>query len=186
MRNTTLANLGMAIGSMGVFVVTGNGAYVAEALHDTADVASHGSRLYMESSINDQNSKKSKNLLKLGMLSVSALSLYAATRIGADILNGVANDVDTDNTRLNLASAGAIAAGNTYAYNQMSSIDEHSNASGSSLDHSKVDMFASWGLAGSIAAEALGVDDASQYGGFLFAIYTAAHLAVHALKPHKH
>jgi hypothetical protein len=119
------------------------------------------------------------------LLGVSALSAYAAIRIGIDIKNGISDSVN-ENTLVNLVGASTIAAGNTYAYKQVRKVEIHSHASRTSLNHAQVDMAASWGLATSLVLEAAGANNASEYGGGLFAAYTAGHLALHALKPHDH
>lgn len=186
LRNATLANLSMSIASVGVFAVTGNGAFIAEALHDGADTGAHGSRYLAEKSGINQDTKKFKWFLRAGLLGVSALSAVASVKFGNELLNGEVPTADIGDKALDLGAAVGIGLGNTYAYSQVKGIEEHSHASEASFDHAKVDMLASWGLAGFIVAYVAGADKASQVGGMLFAGYTAAHLAWHALRPHKH
>jgi divalent metal cation (Fe/Co/Zn/Cd) transporter len=186
LRNATLANLGMAIGSVGVFAVTGNSAFISEAIHDGADTGAHGSRFFAEKLGVDQETKKFNWFLRAGLIGLSALSGYTSYKIGVDIKNGLFEDPNTQENALNLVAAIGVGAGNTYAYKELESIEEQSNASETSLDHGKVDMLASWGLVVFIGAGVAGVEKAPEIGGCLFAGYTSGHLLWHAIRPHKH
>lgn len=186
LRNATLANLGLTVGSLVVFSSTGNSALVAEALHDGADTIAHSSRYGAERLAINQDTAKFKWFLRGSMLALSALSGYTAVKIGMNINNGVFEEQSTKEGAINLASAAVICAGNTYAYRQLESIEDHSHASEASYDHARVDMLASWGLAGSIALGVAGVAKAPEIGGMVFAGYTSVHLAKHAVSPHEH
>lgn len=187
LRNATLANLGMAIGSVGVFAATGNSAFMSEAIHDGADTGAHGSRYFAEKLGIDQDTRRFKWFLGASFLGVSALSAFTSYKIGSDLVNGQVVESSSRDSLINLGSAVSIGAGNTYAYKQIESVEEHSHASEASFNHAKVDMLASWGLVGFIIAGALSrQENVSTAGGMLFAGYTALHLAWHAIKPHKH
>ncbi len=185
LRNATLANLGLVTVSLVAFGLTGNEAYISEIIHDGADTGNHGSRFLSEKFSVDQDTKIFKRFLKTGMLMASLLSGYTAYRLGLEIRAGNIPHDNFNKNLINLLGATTIAGGNTYAYQQVNSLHEHSNASMASLNHAQVDMTASWGLASSITLESAGVDGASTWGGLLFASYTAGHLAIHALKPHR-
>ena len=174
----------MVVGSAVAFGITGNTAYVAEVLHDGADTGSHGSRYLAEKRNINQDTIKFKRFLKAGLLSVSMLSGYTAYRLGIEVKVGNIQHNSLNENLTNVFGATTIAVGNTYAFVQINSLEEHSNASEASLNHAQVDMVASWGLASSIVMETAGAEGASKWGGFLFAAYTAGHLALHAIKPH--
>ena len=186
MRNATLANLGMMVGSAGAFVITGNPAFAAETVHDLADTGAHGSRYLAEKYQVNQHTKRFENFLKLSMLGVAGLSAYTAGRIGINILEGKVLDDSLNDTMINLGGAIMIGVGNTYARDELRSVKSHSYASSAGLKHADVDMVASWGLAGSIGLEAAGIEYASQWGGYSFATYTALHLYFHATESHEH
>lgn len=186
MRNATLANMGMMAGGVGAFVVTGNPAFAAEVVHDLADTGAHGSRYLAEKYEIDQHTKKFEYFLKFSMLGVAGLSAYTASRIGINILEGNIPDNSAQDTLINLTGASLIGIVNTYARDELKDIKFHSFASSAGLDHADVDMVASWGLASSIALEAMGVKNASLWGGFSFAAYTALHLYFHATDTHSH
>lgn len=186
MRNATLANMGMMAGGVGAFVFTGNPAFAAEAVHDLADSGAHGSRFLAEKYEINQHTKKFEYFLKFSMLGVAGLSAYTSGRIGINILEGNVPDNTMQDILVNLTGASLIGIVNTYARDELKDINSHSYASFASLNHADVDMVASWGLAASIALEALGIENASQWGGFSFAAYTALHLYFHAIDEHSH
>jgi divalent metal cation (Fe/Co/Zn/Cd) transporter len=186
MRNATLANLGMMVGSVGAFAVTGNPAFVAESVHDLADSSAHGTRYLAEKYQVNQHTKKFEYFLKFSMIGVAGLSAITAGKIGINILEGNIPNDSLQDTIVNLTGASLIGMGNTFARDELKEINSHSYASATSLNHADVDMVASWGLAASIAVEAVGVENASQWGGYSFATYTALHLYVHATEKHEH
>lgn len=186
MRNATLANAGMMIGSVGLYSITGNSAFIAEGIHDLADTGAHGSRYLAEKKDIDQHTKKFDLFLRSSLGAVGLLSGYAAYRFGVKISESNYENVSMQESAANLLGAVSIAGGNSYAYIQLKGIEEQSSASKASLDHGTVDLVASWGLAAFIGAEIVGREGASQWGAFLFSAYTAAHLIIHAIKPHKH
>lgn len=186
MRNATLANLGMMVGSVGAYAVTGNSAFVAESVHDLADSTAHGSRYLAELYQVDQHTKKFELFMKFSMIGVAGLSAVTAGRIGINLLDGHMSNDGLQDMIFNLTGASLIAIGNTYARDELKDVTFHSYASSVGLDHADVDMVASWGLACSIALEAGGVENASQWGGYSFASYTALHLYIHAIEPHEH
>lgn len=183
LRNATLAQLGLAIVSAGASVITGNHAFAAELRHDVQDTVLHGSKYAAERQGIDQERRAFQWFLRGSM---AALSIAAATKgydIFQDIQEGTRVTMDMTEATVTTGSAVAIAAGNTYSYVQLRGINEHSHASASSLGHAEFDMVASWGLSGSLLLETAGVQNASLYGGLLFAGYTTVEAARHAIRP---
>ncbi len=186
LRRTTLTNLGLFAFSAAMTAVSGNQAFLAEAAHDAGDSAAHGSRYFAETRGIDQHSTGYRRVRQGTMLAVSTLSAWTAMRLGVDVLNGAVEQMSTGQEALQIGSSVVLAGGNVYAFTQMDAVEEHSHASHDSHHHAKVDMVASLGLAASIAADAFGVDGASQWGGAAFAAYTAVEMfpTKHRLESH--
>ncbi len=174
LRRATAANAGLLVYSGLIALITRNGAFVAESLHDAGDTLTHGARYAAEASGIDQDSVRFRRFLKASMLLVSGISAWTAVRLGYNLLDGV--DDYNGQRWLELSSAAVIASGNVYAHQQMNGITEHSHASHVSHHHTHTDMVASVGLAGFIAADAVGLTGAAEVGGMLFASYTAVEM----------
>lgn len=186
LKRTTITNLGLFAFSAVMTAVSGNQAFLAEAAHDAGDAAAHGSRYVAETHGIDQHSTRYRRIRQGTMLAVSTLSAWTAMRLGVDVINSATEPMNSGQEALQLASSLVLAGGNAYAFMQMDAIEEHSHASHDSHHHARVDMVASLGLAASIAADALGMDGASQWGGAAFATYTAVEMfpTKHRLESH--
>lgn len=188
LRRTVLANAGLLAYSVFAAAVSGNKAFMAEAIHDAGDTTAHGLRWGAESLGIDQHTDRYKRFRKATFYVLSGLSAYTAVRIGLDISNGVSAAGSKGEQWFELASAGAVAGGNVYAWREMEKVEHHSHASHDSRHHARTDMAASLGLATCIAADVLGARGMAEVGGTLFAGYTAIELfpTEHKLEHHDH
>lgn len=183
LKRTVVTNAGLMLFSAVVSVASGNAAFAAEAVHDAADTATHGGRYYAEANGVNQNGRYFQRFSKASFYILSIMSGVTAARLGFDLLNGVE---DSGQQWFQLAASGIVAGGNVYAYKQMNTVEEHSIATSHSHHHAQKDMIASVGLSACIAADALGVDGASEWGGVAFAAYTAYELFPTEKRLHSH
>jgi hypothetical protein len=173
----TLANLGLFAFTTAVSVLTNNKAFFAEAMHDGGDTLLHGSSYGVEAKGIDQNTKKMRFFRRAGFFMLSGLSAWTAIRLGLDFRQWGSDGWNGSREVIELGSAVVVAAGNIYAYDQLDEIENHSNISKDRHGHARTDMRASVGLAAFIAADAVGLNGAAEFGGAAFATYTAAELA---------
>lgn len=163
-------------------LITGNGAFVSEMLHDTGDTVAHTARYQAERRGIDQNTARFRRFRKVSFIILSGLSAATAAKIGWDLFaNGVVEETLREEV-LNITGGVVVAGGNVYAVSQTAAIEEHSLASHDSHSHAGTDAVASIGLAATIITEPVTWEGLSQVGGAGFAGYTALHMLIHGLR----
>ena len=186
-RDASLVNLGMLGVEAGAAVLTGNSALIAGVLHESTDTVAHASKYAVEKKGWNQNSKWFKRFLRGSMGVLAVVATWNMVDNTQDFLDDDKRvHLDITDGAIHLGTALVMVAGNTFAHERLKSLKQQSSASQSSLDHAKFDMVASYGYAGSLVLEVVGVPGASLAGGAVFSGYTAVEASRHAVKPHLH
>lgn len=186
LRRTVIANVGIALGSLFAYPITGSRVLSGEAAHSGSDALLHGMRYAAEKTGINQESRTFQLFLKASLLIPAGFLTWNAWKAGIDVTNGVKISREPTDMIVNSIGAVSIAGVNGYAYTQTKQITEHSHASLTSHKHQTADMWVSGGFAGSLGAEVAGVPYASSVGAMVFSAVAAMHLFKEVLHSHEH
>jgi hypothetical protein len=164
------------------YALSANPAYGGEAIHSGGDAAIYGTRLYAEHSGINQQTRHFKNFLRVTMLIPAAVLAYNAWRAGVSLGSGGYARQET--SAYDYLGAGVVVAANSFAYQQLHHVSQHSHASHASYVHATADLTTSAAYGVGLFVEAAGVSGAAPVATVLGSTVAAAHLLLEARNPH--
>lgn len=147
------------------------GAFFAEGVHDSGDMALQASRGVVAFS-NLQENRHYQWFRKATYGVTFTLASWVALRSGLDLASVLAKNSITLSTKSDVLGAGVVAAGNTAGYLIAHTIDPTGDNAKDMRRHAKVDFYSSAGNAMCIAS-GMFVPLSPQLGGIAFSLYTA-------------